>query len=244
MNLRTGTKLLEQLARPRIEPATADDQLRDISADLLDALVIVRTIEAAIGKPILVTDSEFSEIPDGKPRAAYVQTSDGFNRLTREALIEQAYEAMRGAPSPTPARDDEPGDPQPDAKRPDDLPLDTGGPAFPTTSPLIPRSPEPGFTNLHEYGPDPQPGMTLREHAAIALRVPRSGRAWLDDMIREARLNESARAALREIMRYFAENQKIMGGAGPTSKDGENFIAVYCYRQADALVAEGEAQSK
>lgn len=45
---------------------------------------------------------------------------------------------------------------------------ETGGPAFP------------------EYEPDYMPikhGMTLRQYAAIKLKVPDSGEDWLDDMI-------------------------------------------------------------
>jgi hypothetical protein len=48
----------------------------------------------------------------------------------------------------------------------------TGGPAFPapTTKPL---------ENYY-------PGMTLRQYAAIHLKVPNSGTDWLDEMIEEA----------------------------------------------------------
>lgn len=54
-----------------------------------------------------------------------------------------------------------------------------GGPAFP----------------VQEFNADGTPatlmvGMTLRQYAAIHLRVPNSGDDWLDDMIREARWNE------------------------------------------------------
>lgn len=49
----------------------------------------------------------------------------------------------------------------------------TGGPAFPTTKPL-------------EHWGDPNQGMTLREYAAIHLKVPNSGTDWLDKMIEEA----------------------------------------------------------
>jgi hypothetical protein len=52
-----------------------------------------------------------------------------------------------------------------------------GGPAFP-------RAPI-GEDCNRPYGH--QDGMTLREYAAIKLRVPNSGTDWLDDMIREAR---------------------------------------------------------
>jgi len=48
-----------------------------------------------------------------------------------------------------------------------------GGPAFPM--------------GYHRDGNSADhPGMTLREYAAIKLRVPNSGVGWLDDMIRES----------------------------------------------------------
>jgi hypothetical protein len=43
----------------------------------------------------------------------------------------------------------------------------TGGPAFPT-------------------GNDYEKGMTLRQYAAIHLKVPDSGTDWLDDMIKKS----------------------------------------------------------
>jgi hypothetical protein len=46
-------------------------------------------------------------------------------------------------------------------------------------------------------------GMTMREYAAIQLKVPDSGTAWLDEMIRTAQRNELAAkvmpAALHEL---------------------------------------------
>ena len=48
----------------------------------------------------------------------------------------------------------------------------TGGPAFPNE----------GFNGWGE----PQQGMTLRQYAAIHLKVPSSGTDWLDEMIEEA----------------------------------------------------------
>jgi hypothetical protein len=47
----------------------------------------------------------------------------------------------------------------------------TGGPAFPV--------------GLEAFGED-KAGMTLRQYAAIHLKVPDSGTDWLDDMIRQS----------------------------------------------------------
>jgi hypothetical protein len=43
-------------------------------------------------------------------------------------------------------------------------------------------------------------GESLRAHAAITLLVPNSGVDWLDEMIREARERETARAVLQSII--------------------------------------------
>ena len=43
-------------------------------------------------------------------------------------------------------------------------------------------------------------GMSLRQYAAIKLRVPDSGTDWLDDMIRDARRMDYAGQALAGIM--------------------------------------------
>lgn len=56
--------------------------------------------------------------------------------------------------------------------------IEDGGPAFP-------------FGQVSEITGQPingyfAPGMTLRQYAAIKLKVPDSGTGWLDDMIRES----------------------------------------------------------
>lgn len=53
----------------------------------------------------------------------------------------------------------------------------TGGPAFPM--PGMTGLPNDGFI----YG---EQGMTLRQYAAIHLKVPNSGTDWLDEMIKQA----------------------------------------------------------
>jgi hypothetical protein len=51
-------------------------------------------------------------------------------------------------------------------------------PAFPSGL-IDPATPEDAVDSLHK-------GMTLRQYAAIKLRVPESGEPWLDDMIRKS----------------------------------------------------------
>jgi hypothetical protein len=55
-----------------------------------------------------------------------------------------------------------------------------GGPAFP-----------------RDHAHDGHNGMTLREYAAIQLKVPDSGTDWLDAMIRTAQRNELAARAMQ-----------------------------------------------
>lgn len=45
----------------------------------------------------------------------------------------------------------------------------------------------------------PEPGMSLREYAAIKLRVPDSGTDWLDAMIEKSLLNEFAGKAMQGL---------------------------------------------
>jgi hypothetical protein len=86
-----------------------------------------------------------------------------------------------------------------------------GGAAFP-----IPHSNEPGAYEA-------ETGMSLREYAAITLRVPNSGTDWLDDMIRESRRMDFAGQAL----------------AGEYTKwDNPNSVAFFVNEVADAMLAE------
>ena len=63
--------------------------------------------------------------------------------------------------------------------------IETGGPAFPRITKIT--SPAIRDQKVHSEN-----GMTMREYAAIKLRVPSSGTDWLDEMIRESLHNEAA----------------------------------------------------
>lgn len=91
-----------------------------------------------------------------------------------------------------------------------------GGPAFPGKLPIYGEVAD-AFAH---FG-----GMTLRQYAAIHMRVPNSGDDWLDDMIREAQRNELAAKA----MQGFAADETVI--AGP--KD----VARISYEWADAMLA-------
>ena len=72
--------------------------------------------------------------------------------------------------------------------------IEDGGPAFPggavrKTRPAHDPGADFRVTDITEPR---QSGMTLRQYAAIKLRVPSSGTDWLDEMIRESLHNEAA----------------------------------------------------
>ena len=69
-------------------------------------------------------------------------------------------------------------------------------------------------------------GMTLREHAAIELRIPDSGLPWLDKMI--------ARAERRDIA------VKVLQGclANPEDETYINTLATGAYEAADTMIAK------
>jgi hypothetical protein len=84
------------------------------------------------------------------------------------------------------------------------------------------------------------PGMTLRQYAAIKLRVPRSGDPGIDAMIRESRRAEFAEAAMQGMLAG-------QHGVPMPQKDGS--ISVYdhfsfmAFRYADAMLAEWERKT-
>lgn len=79
-------------------------------------------------------------------------------------------------------------------------------------------------------------GLTAREYAAIALRVPDSGTEWLDDMIRKAQRDELAAKAMQALVSNtdFASQYGV---------DGVHGIADDAYELADAMLAEREGKS-
>ena len=85
------------------------------------------------------------------------------------------------------------------------------------------------FPHEFEYGDGSKEfdrGMTLREYAAIHLRVPNSGNPELDDMIRDAVLRELAARSLQGILsnpQYSGEDSQLVNAA---------------YERADAMLKE------
>jgi hypothetical protein len=92
--------------------------------------------------------------------------------------------------------------------------INDGGPAFPVPT-----------YGLHA----PQDGMTLREYAAIKLKVPNSGTDWLDEMIRKSLRDEFAAKALQGMI-AAAENYQT------------HELAQYAYDIADAMLEARKEQ--
>ena len=70
------------------------------------------------------------------------------------------------------------------------------------------------------------PGMTLREYAAIELRIPDSGIDWLDEMIAKAERRNIAVQAMQGMMSNSAVD------VPPVS------VMALAYEQADAMLNE------
>jgi hypothetical protein len=90
---------------------------------------------------------------------------------------------------------------------------ETGGPAFPN---------EGGTGNLWN-----DKGMTLRQYAAIKLKVPNSGTDWLNDMIRQSIKDDFAAMAMDAFL----------------SRDGGTYEqdAECAHKMADAMLKAREA---
>jgi G:T-mismatch repair DNA endonuclease (very short patch repair protein) len=92
-------------------------------------------------------------------------------------------------------------------------PINDGGYAFPSIVS------DPAFLRW-------EPGMTLRQYAAIKLRVPESGTDWLDDMIRKSNRDYFAAKAINEVGWYNNINQS----------------AIMAYEIADAMLKAREGK--
>lgn len=114
-----------------------------------------------------------------------------------------------------------------------------GGPAYPWTDQNADGTP------YNQYA-----GMSLRQYAAIELRVPESGLEWLDDMIRQAKRDEFAGQALNQAVEDYGQpthgngSQQRRNLGNPVlpysaSRVGsrEEIIARQAYRYADAMIA-------
>ena len=85
-------------------------------------------------------------------------------------------------------------------------------------------------------------GMTLRQYAAIKLRVPNSGTDWLDEMIRESMRDDLAAKAMMAF-----EIRGDNGGRDPSGFLGDDALgseetALVCYWMADAMLKAREVK--
>jgi len=81
------------------------------------------------------------------------------------------------------------------------------------------------FPNPHRTD---QTGMTLRQYAAIKLKVPDSGVDWLDEMIRQSIKDDFAAKAMQGMMHDVSQ---------PVGE----VIAEWAYQVADAMLKAREA---
>ena len=101
--------------------------------------------------------------------------------------------------------------------------VNDGGPAFPSNRDM-----------RYEQEFDHEGGMTLRQYAAIKLRVPNSGTDWLDEMIRTSLRDELAAKAMSSL---------VSGGAPRTVEKDERdlsfsqWVAKNAHEFADAMCA-------
>ncbi|MHA7813230.1 MAG: hypothetical protein ACX94C_07565 [Phycisphaerales bacterium] len=77
--------------------------------------------------------------------------------------------------------------------------------------------------------------MSLRQYAAIQLRVPNSGTDWLDEMIRESKRDEFAGQALAA-----ADLNDLYFGTVAQPHNPWPHLARHCYTASDAMLAARE----
>lgn len=107
----------------------------------------------------------------------------------------------------------------------------SGGAAFPCPASKCENARSDGYN-----GTDGQEGMTLRQYAAIKLRVPDSGIDWLDEMIVKSNRDDFAAKAINGILSDDCDF---------VLKDGETYqsrIAELSYKYADAMIEERKKQ--
>ena len=100
--------------------------------------------------------------------------------------------------------------------------IETCGPAFPVQ-----------YSNEAD-GPTVMPhvGMTLRQYAAIKLRVPNSGTDWLDEMIRESLRDELAAKGMPDCYAEYCAHANVRG----YEEQWQIGIAMDSYAMADAML--------
>lgn len=120
-------------------------------------------------------------------------------------------------------------------------PAPSGGPAFPHANP--------GYDGNWDKARQIE-GMTLRQYAAIKLKVPDSGTDWLDGMIRESLQNEFAKHAMPMAFKHVKDidNEETgtpfgfqFNGSGEIPSGDCNMTAEYAHEMAEAMLQGREA---
>ena len=101
--------------------------------------------------------------------------------------------------------------------------VNDGGPAFP-----VPLNQGEPWSSM-----GPCDGMTLRQYAAIKLRVPNSGTDWLDEMIRTSLRDDLAAKAMQGMAGSHCYCER-----GWDQKD----LSRQAYELADAMLAAREGK--
>jgi hypothetical protein len=79
-------------------------------------------------------------------------------------------------------------------------------------------------------------GMTLRQYAAIKLKVPDSGTDWLDEMITKSLRNDFAAKAMQGLM-----GRSWAAASGKFPENLHDVWATAAYAMADAMLKAREA---
>jgi hypothetical protein len=80
-------------------------------------------------------------------------------------------------------------------------------------------------------------GMTLKQYAAIHLKIPRSGDPEIDGMIRESRRTEFAEKMMKIVM-----DELMSWPESAVHDDWQNYVAYKSFRLADAMLAKWEKE--
>ena len=107
---------------------------------------------------------------------------------------------------------------------------ETGGPAFPMRS----------YEDWNGVEIPGSAGMTLRQYAAIELRVPNSGTDWLDEMITKANRDGFAGLALKGLLANI-DDFPMLSAVEDVDK-GVATVAMFSYRIAAAMLVAREKE--
>lgn len=107
------------------------------------------------------------------------------------------------------------------------------------------------FPRPGAYGPysslEAVQGMTLRQYAAIKLRVPESGDEWLDNMIRASLRNEFAGRALQASIGACTrgeERDALLAAMARSGRSPSEQLAVDAHHFADAMLRSSAGGTK